>query len=307
MIKCTNPYVKNANPAGPKVHVMKNRDQALASTPFGCGQCIPCRIKQAYIWAFRNQAEAQEWKYSTYFTGTYEDEELPMNDDGTPIIYLPDWQLFMKRLRHNAKHEYGITKLKFFQVGEYGNLFGRPHHHAAIYGLDPVLHERLIDKAWTCGFTVLGSIEKASAMYIVKYCNKKMTNPNDDRLGNRPPEIMTCSNGPIGWSYLKNHADAMLRNKYIPNIPIHSIHFQGHFYPIGTTLSKTWADYCKIPQELRDEALNEYQNEIYDKFCIEGKEFDFYPKLMQEMETQTKPIIQKFKRNQKKGLKNETF
>ena len=99
----------------------------------------------------------------------------------------------------------------------------------------------------------------------------------------------------------------MLRNKWVPNIPIHSIHFQGHFYPIGTTLAKTWADYCNIPQELRDQALREYQEEIFDNFAIEGSEFEFYPKLMAQMEETTRPIIQKFRNNQRKGKQNETL
>jgi len=46
-----------------------------------------------------------------------------------------DVQLFIKRLRKEQDSR-GSSKIKYYLVGEYGDLTKRPHYHAAIFGED---------------------------------------------------------------------------------------------------------------------------------------------------------------------------
>lgn len=155
------------------------------SLAFGCGQCMPCRFTRHRLWTHRILLESLKHNSSTFVNLTYE-EEPP---GGTLVP--KDTQDFLKRLRHHVSPR----KLRFFLCGEYGEDKGRPHYHAAIFGLCPT-EEELVRMAWGRGHVMVGDITPASAAYIAGYVTKKM-NGRDERsikwLNGRYPEFARMS------------------------------------------------------------------------------------------------------------------
>lgn len=170
---------------------------------FGCGQCMPCRYNKRRMWSHRIMLEGLMHDVASFVTLTYSDKHLP-GDGSLDPNHL---QLFMKRLRKNS----GL-KLRYFGVGEYGELRKRPHYHLALFGADektgvaehwepldktnPQRAKRamcVIDKSWELGNVFLGTLTMESAQYIAKYTTKKMTGVDDGRLDGRKPEFARMS------------------------------------------------------------------------------------------------------------------
>lgn len=144
-----------------------------------CGRCIGCRLERSRQWAVRMMHESQMHPSSSFLTLTYDDDHLPP-DGGLDKSAFPR---FMKRLRKKT----GL-KLRYFHCGEYGSENGRPHYHAAIFGLWPSDREMirvssglpcytsdLLTRTWGSGFVEFGSLTFSSAQYIAKYVTKKVT------------------------------------------------------------------------------------------------------------------------------------
>lgn len=156
--------------------------------PFGCGQCLPCRVNRNRIWSSRILLESMLHHSSVFVTLTYNDENLPPNGSVLPEHLKNFW----KRLRRAI---YPLT-IRYFACGEYGEETKRPHYHAAIFGLSP-LDEKIIGKCWPFGFIHVGDITIQSAQYISKYIQKGMTNGNStyvtEKLCGRHPEFARMS------------------------------------------------------------------------------------------------------------------
>lgn len=111
---------------------------------------------------------------------TYSDENIPK---GQSLNYR-DFQLFMKRLRKQAK-----TKIRFYMCGEYGETFTRPHFHACLFGIDmpdkrpvsllasksKIFESKILTKIWGKGHATVGAVTFESAAYIARYVMKKIT------------------------------------------------------------------------------------------------------------------------------------
>lgn len=169
---CDNPYV-----------------QGVRAYP--CGQCMPCRINRRRLWTNRILLESCKHHANCFATLTYAPEFLPADGSLEPIHL----QLFLKRLRKALSPR----KIRFFAVGEYGEISFRPHYHLAIFGLDYTELE-VVQSAWTdpessqrMGHVLLGDLSRASAAYIAQYCTKKMTSADDVRLEGRYPEFTRMS------------------------------------------------------------------------------------------------------------------
>lgn len=200
--------------------------------PFGCGQCLPCRINKRRLWSTRIMLESYMHTASSFVTLTYDDAHLPENETLVP----DDVQLWLKRLRKAYK-----APLRYFLVGEYGDLSQRPHYHLALFGLacltpfDYVGPARfkcacpnclLVRKTWKKGRTQIDRLEPDSAHYIAGYVTKKMTSKEDSRLKGRYPEFSRQSNRPgIGAPALPVIIDSLttdsgalflLENKDVP-------------------------------------------------------------------------------------------
>lgn len=102
-----------------------------------------------------------------------------------------DLQLFFKRLRTNV----APVRFRYFAVGEYGDIGGRPHYHASIFGLGQSFGP-IIDKSWGLGHTLTAEFNSQTAQYVAGYTIKKMTSADDVRLDGRHPEFPRMSKMP---------------------------------------------------------------------------------------------------------------
>lgn len=152
----------------------------------GCGQCVPCRINRRRLWAHRLLLESYLHADSCFVTLTYSDDKLPAGGSLVPEHV----QGFLKRLRARVHP----VQIRFFAVGEYGELSGRAHYHLALFGLPlSVETEELVASCWGHGLVHLGQLNEASASYVARYVVKKWTRADDPRLCGRRPEFCRMS------------------------------------------------------------------------------------------------------------------
>lgn len=173
--------------------------------PVPCGQCMHCRINRRRVWAHRMELETYLHSYSAFVTLTYDEKHLPKG--GTLVVsHLQDW---LKRICKAIEP----AKLRFYAVGEYGDKSGRPHYHAAMFGLRSCYYGRsqygapynranccspcdLVRDTWKAGRVHLDSLNSVTAGYIAGYICKKLTKKGDPRLGFRSPEFAVMSRRP---------------------------------------------------------------------------------------------------------------
>lgn len=106
-------------------------DQIVRRVP--CGKCYYCLQKKRGYWLSRMEYEARKSVSAHFVTLTYDDEHLPFDENGNPMVSKRDIQLFFKRLRKNTGSE-----VKYFCVAEYGPQTHRPHYHAIIFNLSKI-------------------------------------------------------------------------------------------------------------------------------------------------------------------------
>lgn len=193
------------------VLVFKKADAVGFPLEVPCGQCIGCRLERSRQWAVRCMHEAQLYDENCFVTLTYSPENLPVHGS----LVKSHYQDFMKRLRSRIFPR----RVRFFQCGEYGEEFDRPHYHALLFGFDfsdkkffkTVNSERLytselLEDVWSYGFCTVGSVTFESAAYVARYCVKKMNGEKafhhymklDERTGELhqvEPEYCTMSRG----------------------------------------------------------------------------------------------------------------
>lgn len=161
--------------------------------------------------------EALQHSDNSFVTLTYSDEHLPPGGSLNP----KDTQDWLKRLRKAWQRP-----LRYYLVGEYGDLTQRPHYHLAAFGL-PVCARGstrksksirgccnvcdLISDTWGHGQILSGSLETSSAQYVAGYVTKKMTSKDDPRLQGRHPEFARMSLRPgIGATALHEVASVLM-------------------------------------------------------------------------------------------------
>lgn len=176
---------------------------------YGCGQCRPCRLNRRRVWTSRLMLEAQLHEASSFLTLTYDEEH---NSGSLDAHHLQD---FLKRVRSRCEP----VRLRFYAVGEYGEQTGRPHYHVALFGFNPVLHDRSIKaggcecavcSSWEHGHCDVGSLTEQSAAYIAGYVMNKLSNPARLSAG-RSPEFARMSLRPgIGAGAVRALRNAMV-------------------------------------------------------------------------------------------------
>ena len=201
-----------------------------------CHKCMPCRIHRRRIWTHRIVLESMAHERNSFVTLTYSDEHLP--DGGTLVP--ADLRNFWKRLRKNTG-----AAIRYYAVGEYGDKSQRPHYHAACFGLDDAA---AITRAWQGrGHVYVGTLTWESAGYVAGYVTKKLTKPDDPRLGGRYPEFGRASNRPgIGAltiiAFLRSQPESQLLEVVRRNggdVPA-ALSVAGRSLPLGRYLRKVW-------------------------------------------------------------------
>lgn len=165
--------------------------------PFGCGQCLPCRVNRRRQWMWRQFFESLSHEENCFVTLTYDDVNLPTNGCLDARVL----QLWIKRIRKVVYPR----KLRYFGVGEYGDKSGRPHFHLSMFGvsgLTPIDNfggrpfEQAVAATWGKGYVQVAEFNELTAGYVCGYVVKKMTSGGDPRLEGRTPEFARMSNRP---------------------------------------------------------------------------------------------------------------
>jgi len=230
------------------------RQLKLKSTPFPCGQCLPCRINRRRIWTHRLILERLCHPFASFVTLTYDDAHLPPGGQ----LCKKDAQLFLKRLRYYL----APRKIRYYLCGEYGERFGRPHYHAILFNVHPELDAQAVCRAWSgyvrnevglleimdiaekkkkqIGNVVLGfDCSDDAIQYVAGYVTKKITKKNDGQV----PEFSLMSKCPaIGVPFLDNVKRMLELPRYAKvfdatggDVPL-SLRHGSRCYPLGRTL-----------------------------------------------------------------------
>lgn len=222
------------------------------ATPFGCGQCLPCRINRRRLWTWRMFYESQLHDQCCFVTLTYSEDHLPALRSVVPR----DLQLWLKRLRTAVEPR----RFRFFAVGEYGDESSRPHYHAILFGLGPADRDA-IDAAWQGkGLTATFEFNEFTAQYTAGYTVKKLTRKDDPRLNGRHPEFARMSNRPgIGADAMRLLAQSLHTDFGLDEIistgdvPTH-LKMGKKTLPIGRYLRKKLREEMAMPEGYNDAA-----------------------------------------------------
>lgn len=181
--------------------------QGKEEIKIGCGQCIGCRLERSRQWALRCVHEASLYERNCFVTLTYDDEHLPPGGS----LVKEDFPKFAKRLRKR----FG-KGMRYFQCGEYGENFARPHHHACLFNFDfpdkelwstrrgvNLYRSKVLEELWPFGYCTIGDVTFESAAYVARYVTKKITGEGSRKhYYGRTPEFVTMSRRPgigAGW------------------------------------------------------------------------------------------------------------
>lgn len=164
---------------------------------------------------------------------------------------------FLYRLRNLLSPR----KLRFFGVGEYGDVTWRPHFHLSLFGLG-VEDRNLITDAWSIrgvpiGFLDLRPFSKETAQYTAGYVVKKLTKKDDPMLEGRYPEFCRMSTQKpmrgIGAPAMKILAES-LKKSGIDCLPS-QVRIEGKLRPLGRYLTKRLAIEMDMEREYEERKI----------------------------------------------------
>ena len=199
------------NESGKSSLVFKEKDGHGPELLIACGQCHGCRLDYARQWAIRCVHEASLHEENCYLTLTYSDEHLPENGSLTkgPNSHFTK---FMKTLREDLRTREEPKFIRFFQCGEYGDNFSRPHHHVIIFGYHPPKSESEVirkdgdytyytcdtfSQHWKYGYHDFSNFSFNNAAYVARYLMKKITGEKaEEHYQGLQPEYITMSRNP---------------------------------------------------------------------------------------------------------------
>lgn len=205
---CRKPLVLHKNPDA-YFKFSNDPKQWLKGIPVPCGQCLMCRINKRRQWTTRLLLEAMAHKDNSFWTLTYNDDNLPFAQESPSLVYR-DIQLFLKRLRKS------LHPFRFYCACEYGSKSFRPHYHLILFGVSHSDAE-VVSRCWSSktsntishcflcygkhsaepifeinsslGNVYLGYDSSYTAMqYVAGYVTKKLS---ADRLSRRDPDYRT--------------------------------------------------------------------------------------------------------------------
>jgi len=170
-----------------------------------CGHCPYCLSLRRNVHKTIIKMEQLLHKESVFVTLTYD----PKKYDGETLVKRHT-QLFWKSLRQYVSP----TKVRYYLVGEYGEIRQRPHYHAIIFGLS-IDSEELVRKSWDYGYVQVGDLTPGGIDYVTKYVLKGMHRKKNDKqklyLGDRIPEFCIPSRRPgLGMNLLPQIAESCI-------------------------------------------------------------------------------------------------
>lgn len=202
----------------------------LSFSRYPCRKCIPCLIARQKAWVTRLTEELRNHDENYFVTLTYNDENLPSDDNGqlcfnkrhliklnqdirkryqdgrfrNPVYKQVFGSPEFFELPHDVKYKYYITS----EYGPSDTGTHRPHYHAVFYGMQVPLYtfELLLKLLWPYGFVSVFPAEDGAAGYISKYLVTdgvgKQSYQSEDQM--HPFALMSKG---LGLSYVERMAD----------------------------------------------------------------------------------------------------
>lgn len=222
---------------------------------------------------------------SSFVTLTYTDENLRKTSQDLPTLSVVDLQNWLKRLRREIEP----LKIRYFGVGEYGEISERPHYHCILFGMpscergrtlrapSPGMRDwrpradkccpvcRSIGSTWKLGDVDVGTVNENSIAYVTGYVSKKMTAKDDIRLNGRYPEFARMSLKPgIGADFIWDVASGILEyDLEVREQDYNSLRHGKRVMPLGRYLTKKLRVAIgrdeKAPQSVLDAIKEELQ------------------------------------------------
>lgn len=201
---------------------------------FPCGKCFGCRRRRVSGWSFRLMKEAERSSSAFFLTLTYDEQNVPLTENGFMTLEPGHITAFMKALRKKQKP--GVS-LKYYAVGEYGSQYSRPHYHILLFNAElgtlvqpKVAYQMILGNipidgkyhaicdSWNKGFVSVGQLTPASVGYTLEYISKGRIVPAHNR-DDRAQEFSRMSKG-IGSNYVNDdtyyhHKRDKLNNMFI--------------------------------------------------------------------------------------------
>lgn len=184
-----------------------------------CGTCLVCRKRRSIELAARCVLHASLYTDNAFLTLTYDEKRESYHND----FEYADIQKFKKRFRqHIWRSE--KKRIDLFNVHEYGKN-GKKHWHLVcfnhafsndrrIHGYSagrPLYTSDTLSNLWDFGFSTIGDVEEASAMYTAQYMDKDFRNGN---ITNGKKSHSKHSG--LGGAYFNKHYRQLLSLAYIP-------------------------------------------------------------------------------------------
>lgn len=220
-MSCFRPFEAFRPESGGPIEWVERRGTVSVWLP--CGKCIGCRLDHSVDWSLRIHHEAMCHRENAFLTLTIEDEFYPRSGSLDRRLC----QLFLKRLRKRLERDFGV-RIRFYLVGEYGDVTGRAHYHCIVFGWFPkdvklwkgrgdraLFSSPLLDEVWGVGRVLVGQVTFESAQYCAGYVTKKVTgdrapehyrfvHPETGEVFEREPEFALMSRRPgIGKPWLE--------------------------------------------------------------------------------------------------------
>lgn len=223
-MKCGNPVLVFVNGDGGRYfrHFDLTKKEKLPNAwqVFNCGKCLHCRKKRSYELACRCVLHASLHKRNCFLTLTYDESQNGYHNN----FEYADIQKFKKRLRRKYQHK----KIEIFNVHEYGHN-GKKHWHLVVFNHDfadktlhttkngiPLYKSETLQKLWPHGFSSIGDVTEASAMYQSQYMEKDFRHGYvTDKKSIHIKKSHSKHSG-IGKNYFLKHYKQILKLGYIP-------------------------------------------------------------------------------------------
>jgi len=118
------------------------------------------------------------------------------------------------------------AQFSYYACGEYGDVGGRPHYHAIMFGwwpddarrwkdsrAGPLFKSRGLEDSWGLGFVSVSAVSMATMVYVAKYLMKRDDNytwvdPSTGEIMELLPPFSRMSRRPaIGSGWVEKHAE----------------------------------------------------------------------------------------------------
>lgn len=144
---------------------------------FGCGKCLPCRLKKRASWALRCQLEAQQSATRSFWTLTLKEDCLQVASEEHRRQTVKN---FFNALRMSELRAGNRLPIRYYGCLEFGGQFARPHWHFLIFNLvknyrEPLKYRRgmplprLHMPQWPHGHVSVAEFNTATVNYVTDY------------------------------------------------------------------------------------------------------------------------------------------